>query len=300
MTADLAIAAGDLVKTYPGGRPGAARASASPCPAGTVFGLLGPNGAGKSTTVKILTTLARADARHRAASPAIDVARAAGRGAAGDRRASSRSTGVDPEATGRENLAAAGPAVRAARPARCGPRADELLDRFGLADAAGRLARHLVRRHAAQARRRAWAWCTARRCCSWTSRPPASTRRPAPTMWAEIARLAARGRADRPAHHALPGGGRPAGRPARHRRPRPRSSPTARPEQLKSELRGDASWSSSADAGATRRAPLRRCRASARSRVGRPDAAGPGRRRRPRRAGGAGRAGGGRAGAGRR
>ena len=30
-------------------------------PAGTVFGLLGPNGAGKSTTVKVLTTLIRAD-----------------------------------------------------------------------------------------------------------------------------------------------------------------------------------------------------------------------------------------------
>src|SRR2546428_1168545 len=28
---------------------------------GTIFGLLGPNGAGKSTTVKILTTLTRAD-----------------------------------------------------------------------------------------------------------------------------------------------------------------------------------------------------------------------------------------------
>ncbi|MDQ4082090.1 MAG: ATP-binding cassette domain-containing protein, partial [Actinomycetota bacterium] len=31
-------------------------------PEGEIFGLLGPNGAGKSTTVRILTTLAKADA----------------------------------------------------------------------------------------------------------------------------------------------------------------------------------------------------------------------------------------------
>mgnify|MGYP003290623772 CR=1 FL=1 len=33
-------------------------------PDGELFGFLGPNGAGKSTTVKVLSTLARADAGH--------------------------------------------------------------------------------------------------------------------------------------------------------------------------------------------------------------------------------------------
>ncbi len=41
-------------------------------PQGTVFGLLGPNGAGKSTTVKVLTTLIRADSG-RARIDGIDV-----------------------------------------------------------------------------------------------------------------------------------------------------------------------------------------------------------------------------------
>ena len=68
MSADLAIAASDLVKTYPGDVR-AVRGVSLAVPAGTVFGLLGPNGAGKSTTVKILTTLTRATAAPRS-SPA--------------------------------------------------------------------------------------------------------------------------------------------------------------------------------------------------------------------------------------
>src|SRR6185437_12632339 len=55
-----AIEAHGLVKTYPKGVR-ALDGLGFAVPAGTVFGLLGPNGAGKSTTVKILTTLARAD-----------------------------------------------------------------------------------------------------------------------------------------------------------------------------------------------------------------------------------------------
>src|SRR5438132_14119356 len=63
-----ALVAGDLVKTYPGGRgPPRIRALdglSLSVPAGTVFALLGPNGAGKSTTVKILATLSRPDSGH--------------------------------------------------------------------------------------------------------------------------------------------------------------------------------------------------------------------------------------------
>ena len=61
-----AIDARDLVKTYAAGRgkdPVRALDGLSlTIPAGSVFGLLGPNGAGKSTTVRILSTLSRADA----------------------------------------------------------------------------------------------------------------------------------------------------------------------------------------------------------------------------------------------
>ena len=53
-------------------------------PEGVVLGLLGPNGAGKSTTVKILTTLSRADSGT-ARVAGYDVVRSAGPGPALDR-----------------------------------------------------------------------------------------------------------------------------------------------------------------------------------------------------------------------
>jgi ABC-type glutathione transport system ATPase component len=59
-TRAAAIEVNSLVKTYPKG-PRALDGLTFAVPAGSVFALLGPNGAGKSTTIKILTTLARAD-----------------------------------------------------------------------------------------------------------------------------------------------------------------------------------------------------------------------------------------------
>src|ERR1044072_5861501 len=56
-----AIEAGGLVKTYPGEVRALDGLDLS-VPAGTIFALVGPNGAGKSTTVRMLTTLSRADA----------------------------------------------------------------------------------------------------------------------------------------------------------------------------------------------------------------------------------------------
>ena len=105
---------------------------------GMIFGLLGPNGAGKSTTVRILTTLSRPDAGS-ATVAGIDALREPERvrrviGTVG------QSVAVDQEATGRENLELEGlvhgMGGRALR-ARC----DELLARFGLAEAAHRIAR---------------------------------------------------------------------------------------------------------------------------------------------------------------
>jgi len=107
-------------------------------PAGTVFGLLGPNGAGKSTTVKILTTLSRAGGgKARVAGFDVDRQAALVRRSIG---LVSQASGVDPEATGRENIVLQG-RLHGMRGPALAARADELLERFGLAGAADRVAR---------------------------------------------------------------------------------------------------------------------------------------------------------------
>jgi ABC-2 type transport system ATP-binding protein len=136
-----AIVAEDLVKTYPGrGR------KAAPVQAldglsiavrrGTIFGLLGPNGAGKSTTIKILTTLARPDAGT-AQIEGVDVLKRPDQ----VRRmigVVAQHSGSDPMATGRENLVLQGH-LFGMRGGEVKARADELLARFDLTDAANRL-----------------------------------------------------------------------------------------------------------------------------------------------------------------
>src|SRR5437764_14198713 len=102
---------------------------------GTVFGLLGPNGAGKTTAVRVLATVLQPDAG-RAEVLGYDVVRqpeAVRRriGLAGQYAA------VDPNLTGRENLRMVGLLAQLPRPEIL-PRAAELLDRFGLSDAADR------------------------------------------------------------------------------------------------------------------------------------------------------------------
>ncbi|WP_217250962.1 ATP-binding cassette domain-containing protein [Streptomyces sp. AC602_WCS936] len=100
---------------------------------GTVCGLLGPNGAGKTTAVRLLTTLLRPDAGS---------ARIAGhdlvREAAAVRRrigVTGQYASVDGDLTGRQNLRLF---ARLHRLRDASARADELLDRFALADAADR------------------------------------------------------------------------------------------------------------------------------------------------------------------
>ena len=106
--------------------------------AGEVFGLLGPNGAGKSTTVKVLTTLTTPD-RGRAEVAGHDVVR--------DPNAVRRSigyvpqsSGVDRDATGRENLMLQGH-VQGMSGAKLKARVQHLLELLGLADAADRVVR---------------------------------------------------------------------------------------------------------------------------------------------------------------
>jgi daunorubicin resistance ABC transporter ATP-binding subunit len=102
---------------------------------GTVLGLLGPNGAGKTTTVRVLTTVLKPDAG-RVEVLGLDVVRRADDvrshiGLAGQYAA------VDPNLTGRENLRLIGRLTHLPR-AVVNPRADELLERFALVDAADR------------------------------------------------------------------------------------------------------------------------------------------------------------------
>ena len=105
---------------------------------GTIFGLLGPNGAGKSTTVKILTTLARPDdgeakvAGHDVLSEPGRVRRAIG--------VVAQRSGVDRDLTGRENVKLQGH-LQGIRGRELDRRTDDLLEQFGLADAARRVAR---------------------------------------------------------------------------------------------------------------------------------------------------------------
>ena len=103
-----------------------------------VFGLLGPNGAGKTTIVRVLATLLRPDAG-KAFVDGVDVAAEPHRvrariGLTGQEPA------VDQSLTGRENMEYVGRLYHlGAREARS--RADELLERFDLSEAASRLAK---------------------------------------------------------------------------------------------------------------------------------------------------------------
>jgi ABC-2 type transport system ATP-binding protein len=132
-----AIEAEGLVKTYPGDVR-ALDGLDIRIPAGTILALVGPNGAGKSTTVRILTTLSRADA---------GVARVAGHDVVAEagrvRRAIGcvgQQSGGDREATGRENVRLQGQ-IHGLRGRALTARVDELLAQVGLDEAADRLVR---------------------------------------------------------------------------------------------------------------------------------------------------------------
>jgi ABC-2 type transport system ATP-binding protein len=102
---------------------------------GSVFGLLGPNGAGKTTTIRILATLLRPDAG-RASVLGHDVVREA-RSVREKVSLTGQYASVDEDLTGHENLVLMGRLLGLSwRDAR--RRSGELLEAFGLAEAAGR------------------------------------------------------------------------------------------------------------------------------------------------------------------
>jgi ABC-2 type transport system ATP-binding protein len=105
---------------------------------GEVFGLLGPNGAGKSTTVRVLTTLTRPDSG-RALVAGEDVARHPNR-VRSKIGYVAQDSGVDWEATGRENLLLQG-RIHGMGGKQLHARVDELLELVGLRESADRVAR---------------------------------------------------------------------------------------------------------------------------------------------------------------
>jgi ABC-2 type transport system ATP-binding protein len=108
-------------------------------PHGTVLGVLGPNGAGKTTAVRILTTLLLPDGG-RALVEGYDVVRQA----AAVRRSiglAGQSAAIQEELTGRENLEIIGRLYHLSWLQARG-RAAELLEQFGLTDAADRAAKN--------------------------------------------------------------------------------------------------------------------------------------------------------------
>ncbi len=130
----LAIEADGLVKSFGGTR--AVDGVDMAVRAGSVYGVLGPNGAGKTTTIRMLATLLRPDSGT-ARVLGHDIVREADAV-----RARVSLTGqlasVDEDLTGRENLILIGRLMgRSRRDAR--GRAGELLEAFGLEEAAGRL-----------------------------------------------------------------------------------------------------------------------------------------------------------------
>jgi ABC-2 type transport system ATP-binding protein len=106
---------------------------------GSVYGVLGPNGAGKTTTIRMLATLLRPDAGtarvlgHDIVDEADEV-----RGAVS---LTGQLASVDEEMTGRENLILIARLLGLKR-AEAKERATELLEAFGLAEAAGRLVKN--------------------------------------------------------------------------------------------------------------------------------------------------------------
>ncbi|GAA2974463.1 ATP-binding cassette domain-containing protein [Actinokineospora diospyrosa] len=130
------IIAEKLVKTY--GEVRAVDGLDLLVPQGTVFGLLGPNGAGKTTSVRMLASLCAPDSG-RAVVAGIDVVRKPREvrkvmGLAGQYSA------VDDNLTGRQNLDMIG-RLHHLGAAAARTRAEELLRRFDLVDAADRQAR---------------------------------------------------------------------------------------------------------------------------------------------------------------
>jgi ABC-2 type transport system ATP-binding protein len=132
----LAVEASGLVKAF-----GVSRAVDGvdlAVPTGSVYGVLGPNGAGKTTTIRMLATLLQPDAGT-ARVFGHDIVRQA-TAVRGRVSLTGQLASVDEDLTGRENLVLLARLLGFPR-RQAKARAGELLESFGLAQAAGRLVR---------------------------------------------------------------------------------------------------------------------------------------------------------------
>ena len=134
MSSTPAILAEELTKSF--GKTHALRGVSLDVPEGAILAVLGPNGAGKTTTVRILTTLSKPDSG-RAMVAGHDVV------ANPDLVRSSigvtgQSAALDELLTGKENLEMIGRLYRLSR-GDAKRRTAELLERFRLTDASGRV-----------------------------------------------------------------------------------------------------------------------------------------------------------------
>jgi ABC-2 type transport system ATP-binding protein len=133
MNETSAIAAEGLVKNY--GKTKALAGFDLAVPPGTVYGLLGPNGAGKTTAVRVFATLLRPDGGraqvlgHDVVTGAAEVRRHIG--------LTGQYAALDEYLTGRANLVMIGQLSRLTASA-ARRRADEMLERFNLTEAASR------------------------------------------------------------------------------------------------------------------------------------------------------------------
>ena len=134
---NLAIEASGLIKTF--GDVRAVDGVDLAVRRGSVYGVLGPNGAGKTTTIRMLTTLLTPDggSAHVLGHDIVHEADAV-RGLVS---LTGQLASVDEDLTGKENLVLLGWLLGLKRPA-AKQRASELLDAFGLEEAAGRLVKH--------------------------------------------------------------------------------------------------------------------------------------------------------------
>ncbi|MBK3539090.1 ATP-binding cassette domain-containing protein [Streptomyces sp. MBT67] len=133
MSTELAIETTGLVKVFGDNR--AVDGIDLAVPTGTVYGVLGPNGAGKTTAVRMLATLLRPDGGS---------ARIFGKDVVKDADAvrsrvslTGQYASVDEDLTGAENLVLLGRLLGHSKPA-ARDRAEQLLDGFGLSEAAGK------------------------------------------------------------------------------------------------------------------------------------------------------------------
>src|SRR5918997_3761017 len=133
MPSGLAIDASGLVKTF--GDVRAVDGVDLAVRRGSVYGVLGPNGAGKTTTIRMLATLLTPDGGS-AQVLGHDVVKDAD-AVRGLVALTGQLASVDEDLTGRENLVLLGWLLGLKRSA-AKQRANELLDAFGLEEAAGR------------------------------------------------------------------------------------------------------------------------------------------------------------------